>query len=76
MSPLLLAQLIAQLGTVGIPLITKLVSDINAGKTATTVTPDDLAELARLSALSAESIYQRLGIMPPPDAEVPKPAGT
>lgn len=69
MSPLLLAQLIAQLGTVGIPLIAKLIADIQAGKTATTVTPEDLAELARLAAQQAEDIYKRLGILPPPAAQ-------
>lgn len=66
MNPLLLASLINTLGTVGIPFITKLMGDITAGRTATTVTPEDLAELKRLSDQSAEDIYARLGITPPP----------
>lgn len=73
MTPLLLAQLLAQFGTVGIPLIGKLVSDINSGKTATTVTPEDLAELNRLASQSAQDIYMRLGIFPPPNAAAPIP---
>lgn len=68
MNPILLAQLINTLGTVGIPFIVKLMGDINAGRTATTVTADDLTELARLANQSAEDIYRRLGITPPPPA--------
>lgn len=66
MNPILLAQLINTLGTVGIPFIVKLMGDINAGRTATTVTEADLTELARLASQSAEDIYRRLGITPPP----------
>lgn len=66
MNPVLLAQLINTLGTVGIPYIIKLMGDINAGRTATTVTPEDLAELKRLSDETAEGIYKRLGVTPPP----------
>lgn len=68
MNPILLAQLINTLGTVGIPFIIKLMGDITAGRTATTVTPEDLAELKRLSDQSAEDIYARLGVTPPPPA--------
>lgn len=75
MNPLLLAQLLSTLGTVGLPLITKLMGDINAGRTATTVTVEDLAELDRLSKQSAEDIYKRLGILPPP-ADPTKPPTT
>lgn len=66
MSPILLAQILSQLGTIGIPLIGKLMADITAGRTQTTVTVDDLAELARLSNQNAEDIYKKLGITPPP----------
>lgn len=68
MNPILLAQILAQLGTVGIPLIAKLMADISAGRTQTTVTVEDLAELARLSNQKAEDIYAKLGITPPPAA--------
>jgi hypothetical protein len=77
MNPVLLANLIAQLGTVGLPLIAKLVDDFRAGRTATTVTPEDLTELNRLASQTAEDIYAKLGITPPPPkapAEPPAPA--
>lgn len=61
MDPILLASLLNLLGTQGIPLITKLMGDISAGRTATTVTPEDLAELQRLSAQSADDILKRVG---------------
>lgn len=66
MNPLLLAELIRQLGTVGIPLILKLMGDIQAGRAATTVTAEDMAELQRLAAQTGEDVYKRLGITPPP----------
>lgn len=69
MNPILLAELLRMLGTVGLPYIIKLMGDINAGRTATTVTIEDLTELKRLSDQSAEDIYARLNITPPP----PKP---
>lgn len=65
MNPILLAQLLSSLGTVGLPLIQKIVEDVQAGRTATTVTPADLAELDRLSKQSAEDIFKRAGITPP-----------
>lgn len=68
MNPALLANLILELGTVGIPLIIKLKNDIEAGKTATTVTDADLAELARLSALTAAEIFRAAGVTPPAGA--------
>lgn len=49
-----------------IPLVQKLVADIEAGKGNATVTSADLAELARLAAESSSDIYKRLGIAPPP----------
>jgi adenosylcobinamide amidohydrolase len=65
MNPVLLANLLAELGTVGIPLIIKLKTDIEASKTATTVTDADLAELARLSSLTSASIFAAAGVTPP-----------
>lgn len=49
-----------------IPLVQKLVTDISAGKANKEVTPEDMAELSRLAALSSNDIYARLGIIPPP----------
>jgi hypothetical protein len=71
MDPLTLATLINTVGTVGLPLVAKLMEDIKSGKTQTTVTPEDLLELKRLSDQSAEDIYKRLGITPPPAAPSP-----
>lgn len=68
MNPLLLAQLINTLGTVGLPLIVKLMGDIQAGRTATTVTAEDLTELDRLAKQQAADIFKRLGVEPPPPA--------
>lgn len=65
MNPVLLAQLLSTLGTVGLPLIQKLMGDINAGRTATTVTIEDLAELDRLSKLTAAEIFRKAGVIPP-----------
>jgi len=48
-----------------LPLIQKLVGDIEAGKGATTVTAADLAELVKLSTQTSGDIYARLGITPP-----------
>ena len=61
MDPILLASLINILGTQGIPLITKLMGDISAGRKATTVTVEDLVELHRLASQSAEDILKRVG---------------
>lgn len=65
MNPLLLAQLINALGTIGIPLILKLKGDIDAGRTATTVTDEDLKELERLSKQTATDIFKQAGVTPP-----------
>lgn len=59
MNPVLLAQLINSLGTVGIPLIMKIKGDIEAGRIATTVTADDLAELQRLASQTSADIIAR-----------------
>lgn len=66
MNPILLAELIRAVGTVGLPLIQKLVEDIQAGRTETTVTPADIAEVDRLAKQTASDIYARIGITPPP----------
>lgn len=66
MNPVLLANLIAELGTVGIPLIIKLKADIEAKRTATTVTDVDLNELARLDSLTSAKIFAAAGVTPPP----------
>ena len=66
MNPILLASLIQILGTEGIPLILKLKNDIESGKTATTVTDADLAELARLAKQTSADIFARVGVTLPP----------
>ncbi len=71
MNPILLAQLLSSLGTVGLPLIGKLVDDIQNGRTATTVTQADLTELSRLSKLTAEDIFRAAGVQPPAPAPAP-----
>lgn len=65
MNPALLAQLLLQFGSVGIPLIVKLMADINSGKTATTVTADDLTELKRLADETSADIFKAQGVVPP-----------
>lgn len=66
MTPLLVAQLLALYGPAVVPVLQKLFADIQAGRQQTTVTSEDLAELQRLSALSAASIFKREGIALPP----------
>jgi hypothetical protein len=68
MSPVLLAQLISTLGTVGLPLIARLIEEVKAGKTQTTVTAEDLLELHRLSNLKAADIFAKQGAPLPPAA--------
>lgn len=65
MNPILLAQLLQILGTVGVPVILKLKSDIESGRTATTVTDADLLEMKRLSDLTAAQIFAAAGVVPP-----------
>lgn len=48
-----------------IPLIQKLVVNVQAGKNNENVTPEDWAELTRLASLSSSTIYARLGIAMP-----------
>ncbi len=52
-----------------LPLLEKLYANIKEGRGSQEATPADWAELNRLRALTAEDIYERLGITPPP----PKP---
>lgn len=69
MSPLLLASLLDKALTYGptaIAIVSKIHADISAGRSQTSVTPEDLAELARLSGLNSKEIYARLGISLPP----------
>jgi len=53
----------------------KIWANIEAGKANTVVTAEDIAELNRLSSLTAGDIYARLGITPPPAATI-LPANT
>lgn len=57
---------VLQYGPTIIPLVAKLVANIEAGKGNQTVTAADLAELATLANQTGEDIYKRLGITPPP----------
>lgn len=41
---------------------------IKAGKGNEAVTPEDLAELERLSGLTSDEIHRRAGVTPPPPA--------
>lgn len=61
-----LLQALLTYGPSIIPLAQKLVADIEAGKGNQTVTAADLAELAKLANQTADDIYARLGITPPP----------
>lgn len=65
MNPVLLAQLINTVGTVGLPLVQKLLADIEAGRTQTTVTAADLAELQRLAQQTSAEIIRRAGVVLP-----------
>ncbi len=65
MNPVLLAQLINTVGTIGLPLVQKLMGDIAAGRTQTTVTVEDIAELDRLSKQTAAEIFRKAGVTPP-----------
>lgn len=51
-----------------LPLLEKLYADIKAGRGQQEATPADWTEINRLAAQSAEDIYKRLGITPPPPA--------
>lgn len=54
-----------QFGPTILPLLVKLVGDIQAGKGGQTVTLEDLQELNRLASQTGEDIYARFGITPP-----------
>ena len=69
MSTILVSQLlgaILQYGPTVLPLIQKLVKDIEAGKGGNAVTSADIGELIALSNQTSVDIYKRLGITPPP----------
>ncbi len=57
---------VLQYGPTVVPLIAKLVGDVQAGRGNKEVTPEDIAELVRLSSQSSSDIYAKLGIAPPP----------
>ncbi len=59
--PLLLQYAPEAIGVIG-----HVVANIGAGRANATVTDADWTELDRLAALTAEAIYKRLGITPPP----------
>lgn len=65
MNAVTLLDAVLKYGPTIIPLVQKLVADIEAGKGNQTVTAADLAELARLAGQSAEDIYAAAGIQPP-----------
>ena len=73
MTPAAILTAVLQFGPSIIPIIAKLVADIQAGKGQTQATQADWDELTRLSSLTAESIYARLGITPPPSSSAPTP---
>lgn len=64
-----LLPLLLQYGPSIIPLVSKLVANIEAGKGNTTVSDADWAELNRLASQTSSDIYARLGITPPPAAQ-------
>jgi len=72
-TPAILLQLVLQYGPSVVGIVAKLVADIQAGRGQTAVTQADWDELTRLSSLTAESIYARLGITPPPSSSAPTP---
>lgn len=59
--PLLLQYAPEAIGVIG-----HVVTNIAAGRSQATVTDADWAELDRLAALTADAIYKRRGIAPPP----------
>lgn len=63
-----LLGLVANYGPSIIPLVQKLVKDIEAGRGNSLVTSADLDELARLAKLDSSTIYAKLGITLPPSA--------
>lgn len=64
-TPLLILEGVLKYGPSFVSLIVKLRDDIAAGKGDNPVTDADWTELLRLSAQTADDIYQRLGIAPP-----------
>lgn len=56
-----------------IPLAVKLIGDVEAGKGNNPVSAADLQKLIDLGNQTAEDIYARLGILPPPPKPVAVP---
>lgn len=61
-----LLQLVITYGPQIIPLVEKLVANIQAGKGDENVSDADWLELTRLATQTSDDIYRRLGIEPPP----------
>ena len=62
----LLLNALLTYGPTILPLVQKLVTDIEAGRGNATVTSADLADLVRLAGLTGEDIYAKAGVTPPP----------
>jgi hypothetical protein len=60
-----IAQLVATYGPTILPLVEKLIADIEAGKGNQQVTSADVAELIRLAGLTSASLYARAGVALP-----------
>jgi hypothetical protein len=65
MTTSVLLGLVIQYGPSIIPLIQKLIADIEAGKGNAVVSAADLAALSAMANQTSADIYKRLGITPP-----------
>lgn len=65
MNPVVVAALL-QYGPTAFTVLQKLLEDFEKGRTQTTVTSADVAELSRLSKLTAAEIFARAGVQLPP----------
>ncbi len=63
------AEMLFKYGPSFFTLAQKITANLAAGKANQQVSPADLAELDRLSSLTGEGIYAKLGITPPPPAQ-------
>lgn len=68
-----LAILVALLNSAGtlVPMIQKLIGDIQAGKGNTPLTDADWQALIALATETSDDIYRREGVTPPPPAAPP-----
>lgn len=73
MTYLAILELLLKYGPTAVSMGQKIVAAIKAGKGNAEVSDADWVELNRLASQSAEDIYRRLGIEPPPP---PKPPAT